>query len=130
MAQTREPILVVEDEPQIRALLKTALTEEGFKVIEAQDGTVALKELWKRKGKVAILVTDVDMGRMNGLELAESARAQYPEVPILFVSGLPMQPAELERIAPRSAFVTKPFTVKTLIKAVRKLTGDQAPAEK
>src|SRR3954465_9802112 len=102
MAKPRKPILIVEDETPVRSLLKVMLTEEGFEVVEAKDGTVALNELWKRKGKVAMLVTDIDMGRMGGIELAESARLQYPTLPILFVSGLPMPPEEVERIAPGS----------------------------
>jgi DNA-binding response OmpR family regulator len=121
MAQPRKTILIVEDEEPVRSLLKVMLTEEGFEVVEAKDGTVALNELWKRKGKVAMLVTDIDMGRMGGIELAESARLQYPTLPILFVSGLPMPPEEVERIAPGSVLITKPFDVATLVAAVRKL---------
>lgn len=123
MDQQRKPILIVEDETPVRSLLKVVLTEEGFDVVEAKDGTVALQELWKRRGNVAMLVTDIDMGRMNGIELAESARSQYPGLPILFVSGLPMPPEEVERIAPGSVLVTKPFDVATLLAAVRKLAG-------
>jgi len=121
MDQPRKPILIVEDETQVRSLLKVMLTEEGFEVVEAKDGTVALHELWKRRGNVAMLVTDIDMGRMGGIELAQSVRAQYPELPILFVSGLPMPPDEVEKIAPGSVLVTKPFDVATLVGAVRKL---------
>jgi CheY-like chemotaxis protein len=119
-----KPILVVEDETQVRSLLKVLLAEHGFDVVEAKDGTSALNELWKRKGKVGLLVTDVDMGRMGGLELAQSVRSQYPTLPVLFVSGLPMPPSELERVAPGSALVTKPFDVQTLVQAVRKLIGE------
>src|SRR5436190_19833546 len=93
-------VLVVEDETQVRSLLNVMFTDLGFRVIEAQDGTAALKELWKRRGDVAMLVTDVDMGRTNGLELADSVRSQYAAVPILFISGLPMPAAELEQVAP------------------------------
>jgi two-component system KDP operon response regulator KdpE len=121
MGQQRKPILIVEDETPVRSLLKVMLTEEGFEVVEAKDGTVALHELWKRRGSVAMLVTDIDMGRMGGIELAQSVRAQYPELPILFVSGLPMPPEEVERIVPGSVLVTKPFDVATLVAAVRKL---------
>ena len=121
MDQPRKPILIVEDETEVRSLLKVVLTEEGFEVVEAKDGTVALHELWKRRGNVAMLVTDIDMGRMNGIELAQSVRSQYPALPILFVSGLPMPPDEVERILPGGVLVTKPFDVATLVAAVRKL---------
>src|SRR5689334_8373066 len=98
MAQPRKPILVVEDELQVRSLLKVMLGEQGFDVIEATDGTSALAELWKRKGSVAMMVTDIDMGRMGGLELAQSVRTQYPALPVLFVSGLPIPASELEKV--------------------------------
>src|SRR5690348_12669169 len=119
-----KPILVVEDESQVGPLVKVMLAEQGFDVIDAQDETGAVRDLGKRKGKVAMLVTDVDMGRMGGLEFARSVRSQYPDLPVLFVSGLPMAANELEEAASGSILVTKPFDVATLTQAVRKLMGD------
>jgi DNA-binding response OmpR family regulator len=118
-----KPILVVEDEPQVRSLLKAMLAESGFEVIAAKDGTGAFHELRKRSGEVGLLVTDVDMGRMNGIELAQSVRAEYPNVPILFVSGLPVAESELEKVAPGTLLVTKPFTTAQLVQAAKKLLG-------
>ena len=115
MGQVSKPILVVEDEQEVRSLLKVMLAESGFEVVVAKDGTSALHELWRRGGEVALMVTDVDMGRMNGIELATSVRSQYPALPILFVSGLPIPAAELEAIAPGALLVTKPFGVTTLV---------------
>src|SRR5436305_14016252 len=109
-----KPILVVEGEAEIRSLLKVMLADTGTEVIAAKDGTSALHELWKRGGDVALVVTDVDMGRMNGMELAQSVRSQYPAVPILFISGLPIPAAELEQVAPGTSLVTKPFDRATL----------------
>jgi CheY-like chemotaxis protein len=125
MAQNPKPILVVEDEPQVRTLLKTMLAQSGFDVIAAKDGTSAFRELRKRGGEFDLVVTDVDMGRMNGLELAESVRSEYPSVPILFVSGLPVAPGELEKVAPGTLLLSKPFTSAALLEAVQKLTGDR-----
>ena len=124
MEQVSRPILVVEDEQEIRSLLKVMLAESGFEVIAAKDGTGALHELRKRGGDVGLMVTDVDMGRMNGIELAGSVRSQYPAVPILFISGLPIPASELEAVAPGAVLVTKPFGAATLIQAVRKLIED------
>jgi CheY-like chemotaxis protein len=124
MGQVAKPVLVVEDEQEVRSLLKLMLAESGFEVIVAKDGTAALHELWKRRGDVALVVTDIDMGRMNGLELAQSVQSEYPAVPILFVSGLPVPQSELEAVAPGTALVTKPFGPATLVEAVRKLIRD------
>lgn len=116
-----KPILIVEDEPEIRTLLKLMLAERGYEVISAKDGTSALHELWKHRGNIALLVTDVDMGRMNGVELAESIRGEYPALPILFISGLPVERSELDRVAPGAGFVSKPFNAATLAEAVERL---------
>src|SRR4051812_36313855 len=100
-------VLVVEDEPGVRSVMKAMLLEAGFEVIVAKDGASALHELWKRGGNVQMLVTDVDMGRMNGMELAESVRSEYPALPILFISGLPVANSELEKSAPGTFLLAK-----------------------
>src|SRR5262249_55521343 len=66
------------------------------------------------------------MGRMNGMELAQSVRSQYPAVPILFISGLPVPTSELEKVAPGTILLPKPFGGATLVEAVKKLISDQS----
>ncbi len=114
-------ILIVEDESQVRTLLELVLSTEGFDVIEAEDGTRALTLLRKRRGRVAAVLTDIDMGRMNGIEFAESVKAEFPTIPIMFISALPVPPADLDRLVPGSAFVSKPFDGAVLVNAVRNL---------
>ncbi len=116
-----DPIVLVEDEPGVRSFIKTILTGAGYLVIEAADGTSAFHEIRERAGRIAALLTDIDMGRMGGVELAELIRSEYPFVPILFFSGLPIPPDNLERVAPGSGFLAKPFQAATLIEAVQKL---------
>jgi DNA-binding response OmpR family regulator len=124
MAKESKRILVVEDEPEVRTLLTSMLADAGFEVIAAKDGTGAFHELRKRGANFGLLVTDVDMGRMNGIELAQSVRSEFPGVPILFVSGLPVPASDLEKVAPGALLVTKPFGAAALIDAVRKLIAD------
>ena len=124
MERAPKPVLVVEDEQDVRSLLRVILSQAGFEVIVAEDGIDAFHELGKRRGDVALVVTDVDMGRMNGIEFAASVLTQYPAVPILFVSGLPIAPSELEAVVPGAVLLTKPFGAATLIQAVRKLIGN------
>ena len=124
MGQVSKPILLVEDEQEVRSLLRLMLAESGFEVIAAKDGLGAFHELRKHSGAISLLVTDVDMGRMNGIELAASVRMNYPNIPILFVSGLPIPPGELDAVAPGAQLVTKPFGAATLVEAVRKAIGD------
>ena len=114
-------ILIVEDDVQVRDLLKLVLSAAGFELIEAEDGTRGLTMLRKHRGRVAAILTDVDMGRMNGIEFGELAREQFPEVPILFLSALPVPSAELQRAVPGSTFVSKPFDSAALVQTVRGL---------
>ena len=123
MGELAKPILVVEDEQEVRSLLNVMLTDAGYEVVVAKDGTAAFHELRKRNGEFALIVTDIDMGRMNGMELAESVRSQYPGMPILFVSGLPIPQSELEPVAPGAVLLTKPFGAARLVEEVRKLAG-------
>jgi CheY-like chemotaxis protein len=118
-------ILLVEDEPDVRSVLKAMLVDAGFDVLVAKDGASALHQLWKRGGNLALLVTDVDMGRMSGIELAEMVRTQYPAVPILFISGLPVPASEVEKAAPGTVLLTKPFGAAMLLEAVEKTIGDR-----
>lgn len=69
MGPEPKAILVVEDEPEVRSVLKAMLVDAGFEVLVAKDGASALHQLWKRGGNLALLVTDVDMGRMTGMSL-------------------------------------------------------------
>jgi CheY-like chemotaxis protein len=114
-------ILVVEDESQLRAFVKLMLNDEGFRVIEASDGTGGLNQIRRKKDQISLLITDVDMGRMGGIELAELVRKEFPNLPILFISALPMAPSELQAVAPGSGFVSKPFNATTLLQSVRRL---------
>jgi DNA-binding response OmpR family regulator len=114
-------LVIVEDDAQIRALLTHVLSNEGFDVVAAEDGAGALTRVRKRGGRFAAVLTDIDMGRMNGLELAQLVRAEFPAMPILFISGLPVPPTELAQLVPGSAFISKPFDGADLVKTIRKL---------
>ena len=69
-----KPILVVDDEPQVRAYLKTLLSRDGFDVLAVQDGAIAISVIREIGGNIAGLVTDIEMKDMDGLELAKAVR--------------------------------------------------------
>jgi two-component system chemotaxis response regulator CheY len=116
-------ILIVEDDPQVRNLIKLVLAGEGFDLVEAEDGARGLSQILRNRGRFAAVLTDIDMGRMNGIEFAESVKEHYPAVPILFISALPVGPEELQRAAPGSTFIRKPFDSTALIQTVRTMVG-------
>ncbi len=78
-------ILVVDDDERIRTLIRRGLKKLGHEVIEAGDGAAALKRL--RADPVDLLITDLYMPEMEGLELIQKARAAWPELGIIAISG-------------------------------------------
>jgi two-component system, OmpR family, response regulator len=118
------PVLLVDDDPQIRLLVKSLLWEQGLSTIEAADGESALAALHEADGKIALVLTDVYMGKMNGIELARAVSAAYPAIPILFMSSaaaVEMLPCEV----PTSAFILKPFSAALLTATVHGLLAAQ-----
>ena len=86
------PILVVDDEAQVRCLLKRILVRHGFTVIEANDGPSALRKVRELKGHIAGLPTDNEMVGMSGIELANRVASEFPKVGILFISSAAEEP--------------------------------------
>ncbi len=110
-------VLVVDDEPGVRAFMAETLREAGFDAVEAEDPGAALRLLEARQPD--LLLTDYSMPGMTGLELAEHARARANgELRVLIVSGYADAEA-LEASAARPALLRKPFDENALIAAVR-----------
>ena len=95
------------------------LADAGHVVHEAADGAEAL-EFLVRGGQVDLLITDINMPRMGGLELVKQTRERWPELPILLVSGRPQPPGT-------QAYVAKPFGWDTLVQAVSRVAGHGEP---
>jgi PAS domain S-box-containing protein len=83
----RETLLLAEDEPLVRQVLRRALEGAGYAVIEASDGEEAVAQFAAHRGRIALCLLDVVMPRKNGREAAEAIRAMVPQVPILLASG-------------------------------------------
>jgi CheY-like chemotaxis protein len=121
--QGRETVLVVEDEPTVRAITVRTLQEHGYQVLEAEDGAAALEVLEREGDRVAAVVSDVVMPRMGGRELAaRMAAAGRAGVPVLFISGFAGEDV-IRRglLAPEQPFLQKPFSPEELIERVQGL---------
>ena len=111
--QKRTVILVVEDDPMVRAITVETLENDGFEVIEASTGDHALRVLQERTN-IDVLLTDVEMpGSTDGFQLARAARQMYPHLVIIVVSGGVR--SGFSGMAPDSRFVPKPYTVCRII---------------
>jgi CheY-like chemotaxis protein len=80
-------ILLVEDEPAVRAVLRTTLKQQGFRVIEAQHGRDALLVWSEQRDAIDVVLSDLRMPEMGGRALAAELRTRAPELPIIFMSG-------------------------------------------
>jgi DNA-binding response OmpR family regulator len=110
-------ILLVEDEHLVSDLLKVALEEGGFHVLVANSGQAAL-DILARERAVAGLVSDVDLGiGPTGWEVARLARANSPQLAVVYMSGASAHQWEAEGV-PNSTLLTKPFAPAQLLVAI------------
>ncbi len=84
-------VLVVDDEPDVRKVVRMTLEKAGYDVLEAEDGEKAIKEI--KKGEHAILlnliITDIRMPNMNGIDVINYYRKEWPSVPLIVLTGFP-----------------------------------------
>src|SRR5215472_5212680 len=112
-------ILLAEDEAVVRNLVRLMLKKEGYALLSANDGQEALEISEKFADPIHLLLTDVQMPRMNGLELAERVREQRPEIKVMMMSG-ETTTTILEKNTP-DAFLRKPFISPTLLQCVQRV---------
>ena len=118
-----ETILLVEDEDNVRRPLSEILKSRGYNVLEAADGAQALEISQQHAGPIHLMVTDILMGSMSGVELAEKLSYDRAEMKVLFATGYPAGLAEegsgLD--GEDAHLIKKPFTGKDLAAKVREM---------
>jgi len=116
-----ETVLIVEDDPAVRALVRDVLSELGYQFVEAEDGNAAVPVL-ESSQRIDLLISDVGLPGMNGRQLAEIGRQLRPGLKVLFITGY------AEHAAVRGGFldtgmqmITKPFNLDLLTARVREM---------
>ena len=117
-----ETVLIVDDEPAVRALMAEVLSELGYRLLEAEVGSAALNVLQSRE-TIDLLITDVGLpGGMNGRQLADAARLLRPDLKVLFVTGYAENAALRQgTLDPGMHVLTKPFSIPALSVRVKEL---------
>ncbi len=126
-----ETILVAEDEPSVRTLVRDELRKLGYRVIEAKNGVEACLLATQQAGSLQLLLTDVVMPGMGGRELAQHLSVIKPDLRTLFMSGymddVGIMAGQEEGT---SSFLQKPFTPDVLARAVRDLLDARTSSDK
>lgn len=117
-----ETVLVVEDEPGVRAVILRTLREQGYKVLEARHGLEALHLGTQPLEKIHLLLTDVVMPQVSGREVAENLTRIHPELRVLYMSGYTDDAVVRHGVlADGAIFLQKPFTPDVLASKVREV---------
>jgi DNA-binding response OmpR family regulator len=115
-----ETVLLVEDDTMVRSLAREMLALHGYRVLEAQSGTEALRVLEESEGPIDLVLTDVVMPQMGGAELATRLAGLRPGLPVLFMSGYPDEALARHGMVDAGAYyLQKPFTAEALLRRVR-----------
>jgi len=120
-----ETVLVVEDEPALRRLISVSLEKRGYTVLAAEDGTEAIRILENNPGEIDLVVSDIMMPKLNGLELRKKATLLRPDMRFLFISGYAEDTIGRTAHLPQDAgYLEKPFLPIELARKVRALLNE------
>jgi PAS domain S-box-containing protein len=114
-----ERILLVEDDPQMRGLAIRVLSDCGYEVTAAPDAETAMAEVASREVNPALVVTDLILPGMTGLQMAQALRAEMPGLRVLCMTGQADRVSTSNRRQQGFALIEKPFTAQVLARAVR-----------
>ncbi len=109
-------ILIIDDDPDHRAVLAASLAEKGFHVAQAEDGQVGLSMVGSHAPQLILL--DFAMPGMNGAEVARAVRALHADLPIVFMTGFADTQAIVDAMGPDVTILQKPFRLPGLLRAI------------
>ena len=115
-------ILVVDDEPMVRALIARALTDEGFEVVAVANGQAALDAARGADVRFDLIITNSYMPGLTGPELISRVREDFPNLPILHVDDVTRR-GRIPQLPSDVSTIYKPFSIAGLRAAVRELLG-------
>ncbi len=119
-------VMVVDEQPLIRSMAIQCLRTIGYTVIEASDGSEAMRIARDYTGNIDLLIADISMSRVSGVEVWESLRNRYPEIKGIFTSeNYPLSLPVSLRGCPDVDIIQKPFLVETLAEHVKTAIGVQ-----
>jgi len=130
MQTTPETILLVDDEPEVRAVIRDILELNSYTVLEAGDATEAAKVEASVAGPIDLLLTDVVMPGLCGPDLARRLTPRRPRMKVIYMTGFSLVDIQNQQIGLEAGvpIIAKPFRVDGLIKKVREVLAVAAPS--
>jgi CheY-like chemotaxis protein len=108
-------VLVIEDDPGVRHLTRRTLEAEGYQVLEAEDGVEGLRLVEEHANQLSLVVTDIEMPRLDGISVARTLAMKYPHIGVICMSGRLTETTFHAAISrPLPPFLAKPFSVDDL----------------
>jgi len=125
--EPRPTVLVVDDEEDLRDIMRRMLERRGFAILTAGDSLQAIAACREHPGEIDILVTDLGLPGVSGGELSRTATALRPGMRVIYISGRPKDIAVADGLIDADALlVKKPFTTDMLIEALRSVLAERA----
>ena len=113
-------VLVVDDEGAVRRFAVRVLERAGFLVVEARDGAEALEVVRKAGSQIEMVVSDIVMPRVNGVELMQALATSHPDLPVILMSGYATEALFELGISAPCSILSKPFPPERLLEEVRR----------
>ena len=107
----RETVLIIEDDPGVRHLARRTLEAVGYQVLEAADGLDGLRLVEQHSSEIDLVLTDIEMPRLDGISVARQIAAKYPRIGVVCMSGRVPEDSFQERYGlALPPFLAKPFS--------------------
>lgn len=119
-------VLLAEDDPAINAFVSRVLNHLGYEITSAYNGLDAVEAL--NRNRFSMMITDVVMAGLDGIELARRAAYTDPDMPVLFMTGYGRYCEKVKDVGVKHfEIITKPFTLQALQHSIESLTPDGLP---
>lgn len=122
----RQRILVVDDDTRVLELLERVLKKEGYVILTATNGQAAI-DIAAREQTIDLLITDVVMRGMNGVELANALKKDRPNLPVIFTSGYTQAQIGHIQLPENAEFIEKPWVPEEILKPALRMLGPKHP---
>ncbi len=123
-------VLVVDDEPDVRKAVRLTLTKAGYEVVEAEDGQKGIEAIKSGYNplKLDVVICDIQMPKINGMEAVAYFRSQFPSVPVVVITGKPnLQGATTLFKQGIVEYLLKPVAPEKLVEVVNKAVKERVP---